>query len=212
MLRKDGNYCQRKEKWKDGAALVNLITRHYSRQGLWTLFLLCAFPLHAWTLILAFRDISWLTERTNAWDAVGVVSYGLVFAFLESVIIFLVAVLLGYLASGRWNQERRIALLAVLVLISALWAMLGQLYFLLEAPLPGAFIAFMVQTEHPLRVLYGAALAVVTLTFLIPALLVLRSDRVFHFVRGMIDRLSILTMFYLFFDVVGLIIVIIRNV
>jgi len=135
-----------------------------------------------------------------------------VFAFLESVIIFLVTALLGYLASGRWNQERRIALLAGLVLISALWAMLGQLYFLLEASLPGAFIAFMAQTDHPLRVLYGATLAVVTLTFLGPALLVLRSDRVFHFVRGMIDRLSILTMLYLFFDVVGLIIVIIRNV
>ena len=174
--------------------------------------MLCAFPLHAWTLILAFRDVSWLTERTNAWDAVGVVSYGLVFAFLESVIIFLVAALLGYLASGRWNQDRRIALLIVLVLMSALWAMLGQLYYLLDTPLPGAFITFMVQTGHPARVLYGATWVFVTLTILIPALLVLRSDRVFRFVRGMIERLSLLTMFYLFFDVVGLIIVIVRNV
>ena len=192
--------------------MVNLITRHYSRQGLWSLFLLCAFPLHVWTLILAFRDVSWLTERTNAWDAVGVVSYGLVFAFLESVIIFLVVALLGYLASGRWNQDRRIALLTVLVFMSALWAMLGQLLYLLDTPLPGAFIIFMVQTGHPARLLYGATWAIVTLTILIPALLVLRSDRVFRFVRGMIERLSLLTMFYLLFDVVGLVIVIVRNV
>ena len=201
-----------KEEWKDGAALVNLITRHYSRQGLWSLFLLCAFPLHAWTLILAFRDVSWLTERTNAWDAVGVVSYGLVFAFLESVIIFLAATLLGYLASGRWSQDRRIALLTVLVLMSALWAMLGQLYYLFDAPLPGVFITFMVQIGHPLRYLYAGAVILVTSSVLIPTLLVLRSDRVFRFVRGMIERLSLLTMFYLFFDVIGLVIVIVRNV
>ena len=64
------------------------ITQRYTRQGLWSLFLMCAFPLHAWTLILAFRDISWLTDRTNAWDAVGVTSYGLVFAFVESMVLF----------------------------------------------------------------------------------------------------------------------------
>ena len=163
-------------------------------------------------MILSFRDISWLTERTNAWDAVGVVAYGLVFAFVESVIVFLVATILGYLASERWNQERRIALLTVLVLISALWAMLGQLYFLADVSLPGFIINFFAHSSHPLRILDGSVWLIVTLSILIPALLVLRSDRVLRFVRGMIDRLSLLTMFYLFFDVVGLAIVIIRNV
>ena len=75
--------------------MATFITRRYSRQGLWSLFLTCAFPLHFWTLILVFRDISWLTDRTNAWDAIGVASYGMIFAFTESVVIFLVAALLG---------------------------------------------------------------------------------------------------------------------
>jgi len=44
------------------------------------LFLISAFPLHVWTLLLAFRDFSWLTERTNLWDAIGVLSYGLIYA------------------------------------------------------------------------------------------------------------------------------------
>ena len=163
-------------------------------------------------MILGFRDISWLTERTNAWDAVGVVSYGLVFAFLESVIIFLVVALLGYLASERWDQDRRIALLTILVLVSAFWAMLSQLYFLAEFSLPGPIIALLVQSSHPLRVLYAAIWVIVALSVIAPVLLVLRSDRAFRFVRGMIERLSLLTMFYLFLDVVGLAIVIIRNV
>ena len=83
--------------------MVNFITQRYSRQGLWFLFLISAFPIHFWTLILVFRDISWLTERTNAWDAIGVASYGMVFAFVESVVIFLVLALLGLLTPKQWE-------------------------------------------------------------------------------------------------------------
>ena len=63
--------------------MAKLILGRYTRQGLWTLFLMCALPLHIWTLILAFRDLPWLTDRTNAWDAFGVMSYGLIFALVE---------------------------------------------------------------------------------------------------------------------------------
>src|SRR5512143_2388513 len=83
--------------------VANLIARRYSRQGLWSLFLMCALPLHAWTLILAFRDLSWLTDRTNAWDAVGVLSYGLLFALVESVLLFGMVVLLGLIVPRRWE-------------------------------------------------------------------------------------------------------------
>ena len=98
---------------------------------------MCALPLHAWTLILAFRDLSWLTDRTNAWDAVGVLCYGLLFAFLESVVVFLVASLLGFLTPPRWEPKRRIAVLSIVVLVMSLWAMVTQLFFLTNAQIPG---------------------------------------------------------------------------
>ena len=192
--------------------MVNPITQRYSRQGLWSLFLMCSFPLHAWTLILAFRDLSWLTERTNAWDAVGVAAYGLLFAFAESVIFFLIATLLGYLISSKWDKDRRIALLSVLVLIASLWAMVSQLYFLLGVSVPEALLAFLVHISHPVRVLYGIALAAVTTTVLVPTFMILRSDIALQLVRGLIERVSLLTMFYLLFDLAGLVIVIIRNI
>lgn len=47
---------------------------------------MCAFSLHLWALILIFRDVSWVAERINMWDAIGVASYGLVLAFIESLI------------------------------------------------------------------------------------------------------------------------------
>jgi len=186
--------------------------RHYTKQGLWSLFLICAFPLHAWTLVLAFRDFSWVTERTNSWDAVGVVSYGLLYAFVESVVIFVLAAVLGFLISRVWTEERRIALMSTLVMIASLWAMAGYLYFLLEIKVSGQIIGFLVGLEHPLRFIYAVSLTLVAGTVLLPTYFLLKSDGFLKAIRGLFERLSLLTLFYLFFDLIGLVIVIVRNV
>ena len=186
--------------------------KRYSKQGLWSLFLVCAFPFHVWTIILAFRDFSWVTERTNSWDAVGVVSYGLIFAFIESVVVFLFASLLGLLVSQKWNEDRRIVLMGILVFITSLWAIVSYLYFMLGWSLPGEAILFMTGLAHPLRFLYAVSLVVVGLTIALPTYFVLRSEMFLQGVQGLFERLSLLTLFYLLFDFLGLINVIIRNV
>jgi hypothetical protein len=186
--------------------------KQYSKQGLWSLFLICAFPLHVWTIILAFRDFSWVTERTNSWDAIGVVSYGLIFAFVESLLVFLVATLLGFFISKKWDENRRIVLMGMLVVLTSLWAIIGYLYFMLHVSLPGGTILFMAGLAHPLRFLYAVSMALVGLTIALPAYFILRSEKFFKGMQALFERLSLLTQFYLFFDVVGLVIVIIRNV
>jgi len=184
----------------------------YTKQGLWSLFLICVFPLHIWTLILAFRDFSWVAERTNAWDAVGVISYGLLVAFIESIVIFLIAILLGLLISKKWEEDRRNILLGSLVLITSLWSMASYLYFMLGVSIPGTTIVFLASLEHPLRIMYGISLIVVGLTVLIPSYFILHSDKFLRSVREFFERISLLSTFYLFFDFVGLIIVVVRNV
>ena len=184
----------------------------YSKQGLWTLFLISAFPLHVWTFVLALRDFSWVSERTNSWDAIGVMSYGLLFALIESVAVFLVAILLGFLISKKWDEERRNALLGTLVLMTSLWAIVSYLYFLMQVAVSGNFINFVVGLAHPLRFLYAISLAVVGLTVFLPTYFLLRSDKFLQAIRGFFERLSLLMIFYLFFDFVGLVLVIVRNV
>jgi hypothetical protein len=188
-----------------------LILGRYTRQGLWSLFLMCALPLHAWTLVLAFRDLSWLTDRTNAWDAVGVLCYGLVFAFVESAIVFLITTLLGLLSPRRWDPGRRVGVLSILVLVLSLWAMAAQLFFLTDFQMPGAVIAFLVHSGHPLRVIYAVLPALVGATFLVPVVLVARSERGTRVMSGLIERLGLLSTFYLVFDAAALVIVVIRN-
>jgi len=172
---------------------------------------MCSFPLHFWTLILAFRDLSWLIERSNLWDAIGVASYGMIFAFAESVLVFLVTVVLGFLISKHWHQQR-VALLSILVLITALWSMAGQLHALSGMSYPSWFLNFIVQQEHPVRVLYVIGLLLVTPTVLLPTYLILKSSKTLRFVRELIERLTLLAILYLLFDIVGLVIVIIRNI
>jgi hypothetical protein len=162
-------------------------------------------------MLLAFRDLSWVTDRTNAWDAVGVLSYGLVFALVESLLLFVVMGLLGYLVSERWEAERRIGVLSVIVLVLSLWAIVGQLFFLFDVRLPGAIIGFLVHVPHPLRVLYLVIPAIVAATYLIPVGLVLRTERGKSWMGGLVERLSLLALFYLVFDVAALIIVVVRN-
>lgn len=183
----------------------------YSRQGLWSLFLVCAFPLHVWTIILAFRDFSWVAERTNAWDAVGVLAYALVFAFGESLVVFLAAVLLGFLLPRYWEEGKRIALLAVLVLITALWAVLGQLYFIWNLSPPAQIIQYLARTAHPVRIMYAALLVLVLPSVLVPTFLVIRLEGSTRFILGIVDRISLLASFYLFLDAASLVVVVIRN-
>jgi hypothetical protein len=192
--------------------VTRFIAQRYSRKGLGSLFLTCAFPLHFWALLLAFRDISWLAERTNLWDAIGVVSYGLLFAFVESVMIFLVLVLVGFIIPLQWSSDRRITFLALLILLISLWGIIGQLLFLWNVSLPAQTIQFLRSSSHPLRILYAACLTVVISTILLPIYLFVRSKRSVAFMQDLMERFSLLTMLYLLFDAVGLVIVIIRNI
>jgi hypothetical protein len=184
---------------------------YYHKQGFWSLFLMCAFPLHFWTLLLAFRDVSWIAERTNAWDAIGAVSYGMIYAFVESILVFIVISLLGFFVSRSWNIERRVALLGMFALIISLWAMASQLYFLWGTYLPEPVFQALIHNAHPVRTMYMLSFALVVTTFVIPTYFILQSDKGLKAAQDFIERITLLSMFYIFLSFVGLVIVIIRN-
>lgn len=186
--------------------------RYYSREGLWLLFLICALPLHIWMLFLGFRDFDWVTARTNSWDAVGVVAYGLIFTFVESVVIFALVALSGFLVSNKWEEKKRVALMGVLLIILSLWSIFNQTYFLREMNPSEQLVNFYIGTGRPLIALYATALLFVGLSVSIPTYAILTSSKVEKAILEGFDRLSTLMVLYLVFDVAALIIIIIRNV
>lgn len=185
----------------------------YSRQGLLTLFLSCAFLPHIWTFVLAFKDFSMLTTRLNGvWGAIGVMSYGLLFAFLESILVFAITALLGLLVSPRWEESKRITLLGFLAMVPMFWEIYRQACFIWHIHFPGRLYRLIVQFPNPTGLLYGIVLIIVVVTTLVPVLLILRHEKFYSFSRAAIERITLLTGFYLFFDTVALILVIVRNV
>lgn len=187
------------------------IFNRYSRSGLWLLFLSTAFPIHLWTIILVLRDFSWVAERTNAWDAVGVAAYGMIFAFIETVFVFAIIVLVGFFLPKQWEENKRIAFLSMLVFLVALWAIIGQLYFMLNVDLPSGLIMFLVRSGHPLRWIYAGLFILVSLTVIVPVYFFIRSEKMYRSIFNFIDRLTVLSAIYLVFDGISLIVILVRN-
>ncbi|MCB9133813.1 MAG: hypothetical protein H6636_00190 [Anaerolineales bacterium] len=182
-----------------------------SKGGLWTLFLLAAFPTHVWTIVLVLRDFSWVSERTNAWDAVGVGAYGLLIAFVESLFVFLIAVILSSLLRFSWQENKRLVLFFILILAVSLWAMVNQLHFMAGWTLPTGVFWFLTRQTRPLVVFYLLMMIVVGVTVLLPVYFVLRSDKFVRGLQGVIERISLLMTLYLVLDVGSLVIVMLRN-
>ena len=145
------------------------------------------------------------------WDAIGVGAYGMLYAFIESIIVWALVVLMGFLLPRGWREQKRIATLSVLYFVAALWAIAGQLYFLLEIGPPPGLVQFLVSSGHPLWILFGAVFLIVGASVVLPVMWVIRSEWAVHLMKNAIERISLLTIFYLFFDLAALVVVIIRN-
>ena len=191
--------------------LFHFAADRYTKQGLWSLFLMSVFPQHLWTLILVFRDMSWIIKRTNVWDAIGNASYAMVYAFFESVMVFCVLVLMGLITPKRWEVNKRIAFLTVLFLTAAIWGMISQLLYLWTIWLPQSVLQTIAETGRPLFMLYLISLALVGLTVTLPVFTFLVWKKAIPVTLDFMDRISTLSTLYLFLDVVGLVIVVIRN-
>lgn len=184
----------------------------YTRKTLFQLFMVCTFPIHVWAIIMAFRDFSWVAERTTTWDAIGLFSYAVVFALVESLGMFLVVCSVGVFTPGWWGAEKRASLLGFLYLMLGLWAILGQLFSLNGYPVPHWVVALMVYTGRPFLTLWGGVFLLVAASTAIPVFFLARLDGVQKGAVEFFDRISMLSSLYLFLDAVGVVVIVIRNV
>lgn len=172
---------------------------------------MAAFPTHVWTILLILQDFFWIAKRTNTWDAVGAGAYGLLFAFAESIFVFVSVLLLGFLVPRRWSEIKRIVFLVMLIFIAALWAIGIQVYSTAGFPLPANVFSLLVRSAHPLRILYLSALVMIALTLILPVYGVLKSEKLVIIMKDLIERLSLLTIFYLLMDLGGLVVILLRS-
>ncbi len=156
-----------------------------------------AFPLHVWTIINILAIFpAWLL-RFSTWDLAGAISYPLVDALLESGILWIGLVGLGFILPRKWLADRFLALSSALVWLLAAWAVVLQ------------FNTKRLLEWGPRQILPG--LLLVAFSFALVYWLVQRYGLVEGWVKRLAQSLAILTYFYLAFDLLGLIVLILRN-
>jgi hypothetical protein len=158
------------------------------------------------------RDFDWISERTNSWDAVGVGGYALLLALIESLGVFIIFFILSFLVHKTWTPDTRLAIMSALIFVVSLWAVFTQVFFLLGGVLPESIFQFLVNSGHPFRYVYGTIWAAVIITVAAPVFFLLRSNKLVNGTITVIERIVLLSGLYLFFDFIGIVVVIIRNI
>jgi hypothetical protein len=156
-----------------------------------------AFPVHVWTIInILVIFPAWLL-RLSLWELAGAISYPLVEALLESGLIWLVLVGASFVLPRKWLADKFVVLASALVWLLAAWAILAQ------------FNLVRLLQWGPLQWVPG--LIVVVLSFGLVIWLIHRFARVESTIKTIVQRLAVLTYIYIIFDVLGLLVIILRN-
>jgi hypothetical protein len=189
----------------------NSTSNQFQRSDILKLFLTAAFPLHVWTIIMTLRDVGWVVEDRSVSGAVGFSAYVLLYTLFESLLLWGFLLLLGLLISRKWGKDQRLTALGLVAMVLAGWSILEQIILVLYLDKVVNLLSRFAFLGTSPWIGMAALGLLVTVSFALPLLLVLRSPEFSRKVYAVFDRLNLLSGMYLFFDVIAIIIVIVRN-
>ena len=153
----------------------------------------CVALIHVWAVLNFLREVPALLLRMTYSELLAAGAYTLVFALLESVLLFLALVLLAVLLPASWLREG-FAVRGVLVLCVLLaWL----------------FLSPRLQNQPPWASVLLLAVLLVALGL---SYKLLRNQQgLAHTIRDLLERLSLLSGLYLALDLLSLLLVLARN-
>jgi hypothetical protein len=161
-----------------------------TKKEAWQFFAIWVCLVNSIAVYSLLRESRSLILRFTISDIIGSVAYTLSFALLESVGLFVVLSVLNGLIPERWTPGKAVVrgfLMALLLLFGLL------------------AITLIVDFRGRLLLLTGAV-ALIGI-----AILLFRYERFLRVIVGLLDRLEVLASLYIVLDLVGLVIVILRN-
>ncbi len=181
-----------------------------------TLFLMCVFPIHLWSLVVTFSNIETVMYRsTSVFDGIGYAAYALLLALLESALLCLLLWALGWLLPQRWPQERRLVQLTLIGWVILVWAALGQIYTFWFAEWQREFIDHLFLWLSYRRAFNPVALLLILLALagsvFFPIFLFNRKQKFTPPMAKLFERVSLLSWLYLALDALALVVVFFRN-
>jgi hypothetical protein len=178
--------------------LATFNNRFPKKQEIFTVLLACIFPVHIWSLINVMREIPAWILRLSISEMVGVIAYSQLYAFLDTLLIFIPILLLSVVLPAGLFRIKFVALGTAVAFITSAW-----------------FI-FLHLNNQVIEMRQTAVMAAWAISYLVVLvgfyLLVHRNAKVETAIIRFVQRLSVLSLLYLMIDVVSVVVVVVRNV
>ncbi len=156
-----------------------------------------AFPIHVWAIVNILIIFPAWFIRLSMWELAGAISYPLVTALLESGLLWLVLVGLSFVLPKKWLADKFAALSSLIVWLLSAWVMLAQFIFV-----------HILQWDLEFKI---GGLVLVVVSIGLAFWLVHHFGRLEGWIKKLAQNLAVLTYLYIFFDLLGLVVIILRN-
>ncbi len=190
---------------------MKVTSQHFKAGDRFKLFLVCAFPLHVWTILMALRDVSWVAERTTPWDSLGFSAYALLYTLAESLLLFVFILLLSLLIPKNWPITLRFTALSLLAFALAGWSIIEQLILVLGYDSLVRWLSPLTFLHHSPGIGQAITALIVAVSVAVPLLLLRRYEKMQNGFFALLDRLTMLSGLYLFLDLLAIFLIVYRN-
>ena len=169
-----------------------------TRRQLWLLFAVAVFTTHVWGIINILREYPAWVLRMNLWEMIGTISVAMLYSLLDALLPLMGILLLAFILPRRFFRAKLIPWGAALVLIGSIWMAVFHLN-------PDWFAQrnFFILSVWALTFLAAMAGAY---------WLIYRWPAVEKGMRSFVERLTTLSVLYIFIDFVSIIVIVIRNI
>jgi hypothetical protein len=193
---------------------LEFFQQHFpSRADLIAMLMVCAFPTHVWAYIVFLYEFPAYLMRLDAMDILGILSYAQVHAFMESLLILVLLVLVAVVLPRNWFRQYFLLQGTILVLASAIWVIPIHFWLWkmrLQNVLTNSSLSNLTNLWHLWLPLFTWLFI-----FLIVIIVLLRKLRqpgkLDLMLRSFVDRLTVLSTIYLLVDVIFIAVVVVRN-
>ena len=167
-----------------------------TRSDAFLIFGWCVFLIHVWSIVNILVLLPSWALRLGLFELLGVTSYPLVFALLESILVWLLIILLSLVLPRKVLGKDFVTQAAIFIFFLAILS--GLMHFSVEL-----IFNFRLYTLVLLLIIFSIAL--------ILSYLAGRSMKYSSAIRNLLSRVNVLSGIYIFMDLVGLSIILFRN-
>ena len=154
----------------------------------------CEFAIHAWAVLAFLEEVPSLVLHMPSWELLGAAAYTLTFALLESLLLLLALIVLAFVLPASLLRHSFAVKGTVILSTAASW------------------VCFLALAKIELPLLPIRAFWAYCLSLGLAYALLSRFSSMTRAIEALLERLSVLSNLYVMADLIGLLVVVARNI